>query len=231
MSRAKRFLLKGLMLALGLALASSLAAPASAQRGRRAPDFHVLDINGREIWLSKQLRGCGVVLYFFHSRCETCARLLPKLVEAHREFRDKGVVFIGIASFDDGVREFVARHGVPFSVVTEHAHAIEEAYKVTVEVPQNSPTYQMWVQDGSIEPGSKIWIHFPSSVVLISRNGIIQLGPEEWSLGSDGSLRRRRIDPRTAEIRPVAGPPTDVMSAVRAIVADKTCKVGRDVLP
>ena len=42
-------------------------APASAVRGT-APDFHVLDLAGREIWLSK-LKGCGVVLQFAASWC------------------------------------------------------------------------------------------------------------------------------------------------------------------
>lgn len=230
--------LKGVAFALSVALALSAAAPAVAQRGRKAPDFHVLDIDGREIWLSQQLKGCGVVLFFFDTRwCSDCPELARALVQAHQQLRDQGVVFIGFnddfENPEERAREFAAQNGVPFSIVTQHVDAIRSAYGIEVEVPKTHPIFKQEAARLLAEEGSTltaIYYSLTPGVVLVSPKGTIQLGAERWSI-RDGALKREVINRRTFDYVPVSAPPRDVISAIKTIAGSKTCKVGRDVLP
>ena len=107
-------------------------APASAVRGT-APDFHVLDLAGREIWLSK-LKGCGVVLQFAASWCGYCNEQAPALVKAHQEVRNKGVLFMVVNIYDDSDSDalsYASRHGITFPVIRNHSDAIARAYRVS----------------------------------------------------------------------------------------------------
>ncbi|MDW8395880.1 MAG: TlpA disulfide reductase family protein [Anaerolineae bacterium] len=123
---------KGIALALSALLVVTMGTPANAQRvGKTAPDFHAVDMDSREVWLSK-LKGCGAVVYFFASWCGPCRNMTPQLIEAHRALRDKGVIFIGInLDHDEGAaRSYIAQSGIPFSVIREHKDAIADAYQV-----------------------------------------------------------------------------------------------------
>ncbi len=231
--------LKGVAFALSVVLALSAAAPAAAQRGRKAPDFHVLDIDGREIWLSRQLKGCGVVLFFFEANpesCPECAELARALVQAHQQLRDQGVVFIGFnTDFEDPeerAREFAVQNEVPFSIVTQDVDAIVEAYGIQVEVPKTHPVYKREAERAAAAGeslGSLYYVLMPG-IVLVSPRGTIQLGPEQWYFIGD-FLLRQAINRRTFDYVPVSAPPYDVISAIKTIAGSKTCKVGRDVLP
>lgn len=124
---------KGIAFALSALLVLGVAAPADAQRaGQTAPDFQAMDMSSREVQLSK-LRGCGAVVFFFASWCGPCRQMTPKIIEAHRALRNKGVVFIGInLDYDEGAaHSYIAESGIPFSVIREHKDAIAKAYRVT----------------------------------------------------------------------------------------------------
>jgi peroxiredoxin len=110
----------------------SFVTPASALRGV-APDFQALDLAGREIQLSK-LRGCGVVIQFAASWCGFCIQQAPRLVEAHRQTRSKGVLFMVVNIYDDSdddARSYASQHGITFPVIRNHGDAIAKAYRVS----------------------------------------------------------------------------------------------------
>lgn len=133
MNRFSRFPFdKGLLVALSLAVALAAATPAFAQRASPAPDFQALDMSGRAVQLS-ELKGCGVVLYFFATWCPYCEQMTPSVVAAHRALRNRGVVFVGVNIWDEDegkVNAYAARHGIPFSIVRQHGDAIADAYRV-----------------------------------------------------------------------------------------------------
>ncbi|MCS7055128.1 MAG: TlpA family protein disulfide reductase [Thermoflexales bacterium] len=111
------------------------ARPGEAQSP--AADFQSVDLQGRAVQLSN-LKGCGVVLYFFASWCPYCERQTPAIVSAHKQLRKRGVVFIGVNLYDDSeeaVREFMARHGISFSTIMDREAAIANLYRVE-GVPQ-----------------------------------------------------------------------------------------------
>lgn len=72
--------------------------------GRPAPDFKALDMNGREISLSK-LRGQYVLLDFWGTWCGPCIKLIPETKEAYKKYKGKGVQFVGVAYDKETDRE------------------------------------------------------------------------------------------------------------------------------
>lgn len=64
-----------------------------------APDFSLKDVNGKDIALS-QFKGRIVVLDFWATWCPPCRMSIPELVGLQKEFRDQGLVIIGV-SLDD----------------------------------------------------------------------------------------------------------------------------------
>ena len=63
--------------------------------GSPAPDFSLLDLEGKEVKLS-QLKGKAVLLNFWASWCVPCRSEMPSIELLHREFTDKGLVVLGI---------------------------------------------------------------------------------------------------------------------------------------
>ncbi len=83
---------------LGWAVANN--APATAGSGARrvgrvAPDFTITSFDGARFRLSEQ-RGKVVVINFWASWCIPCRDEAPFLERAWREYKDKGVVFVGV---------------------------------------------------------------------------------------------------------------------------------------
>lgn len=68
------------------------------KKGEIAPDFTVLDPNGKELKLS-DLRGKLVLLDFWASWCLPCRMASPELVEAYAEYQKEGFEIFSI-SFD-----------------------------------------------------------------------------------------------------------------------------------
>jgi len=82
-------------------------------------ELRLKSIDGQHVRLS-DTRGKVVVLNFWATWCAPCAAEMPMLVQAEKDYRSKGVVFI-VASVDDrktkkNVRDFVRKYNVGFSV-------------------------------------------------------------------------------------------------------------------
>jgi len=67
--------------------------------GPVAPDFSLPDLSGKMNSL-KQFRGKIVLLDFWATWCPPCRTAIPELVGIQKEYRDKGIVILGI-SLDD----------------------------------------------------------------------------------------------------------------------------------
>ncbi len=81
-------------------------------------DLPVLGEEGESISLAS-LRGKAVVLNFWASWCEPCKDEAPLLEEVWQEYRDRGVVVLGVNAqdFTSDARGFVERYGVTYPVV------------------------------------------------------------------------------------------------------------------
>lgn len=224
-SKIVSFSYKGITFVLSLVLALTIAAPATAQQVRKAPDFETRDLEGREIVYSQQLSECGVLLFFFDPDCGSCHALMAKLAEVYPTFRDQGVVFIGVPLTEemDKVRGFANQYGNPFSIVAEQQIEIARKYGTWVTAPKSHPEYQKLLREGKITEKVSLVIPFATSVVLISPKGTISLGPEQWFVQSDGRIDRRRIDTKKAITRPVLRAPRTIPDAIKLIAGSKRC--------
>lgn len=88
--------LLGILAILGFSLARASAG--QVERGA-APDFELTTFDGQLIRLSDQ-RGKVVVINFWASWCIPCRNEAPVLEATWRDYRDRGVVFIGVDYLD-----------------------------------------------------------------------------------------------------------------------------------
>ena len=111
MNRSRLRLSLAIALLIGAAFAAGglltvLRAPRGPQAERpseplgAAPDFRLRDFDGRMVALS-DFRGKAVVLNFWASWCTPCREEMPILERLWQEFRDQGLVVLGIAVLDD----------------------------------------------------------------------------------------------------------------------------------
>jgi thiol-disulfide isomerase/thioredoxin len=109
-------MLRVALFACGAALV--LSAPCVSMDGPRAV-LVLKDASGERVRLS-DYRGKIVVLNFWATWCAPCRDEIPYFVELEKEYRSRGVVFIG-ASLDDErtsrqIPDYLARYGVKYPV-------------------------------------------------------------------------------------------------------------------
>lgn len=63
--------------------------------GKKAPDFTLTTLDGKSVTLSK-LKGKVVMLDFWASWCGPCRRSMPHLQQTFDQYKDKGLVIVGI---------------------------------------------------------------------------------------------------------------------------------------
>jgi len=129
------------------------------QTEQMAPDFNVTDQFGNMISLSK-LRGKIVLLDFWGVWCGPCRRKLPHTQKMHDEFKDKGLVVIGIHSAfrTEKTAAFLTENNYTFPTGIDPGH-IAKDYAVT-----GWPTYYLIDKKGRLAWGPK---HAPPSEKLI----------------------------------------------------------------
>ncbi|MFE9694539.1 TlpA family protein disulfide reductase [Micromonospora sp. NPDC005806] len=117
------------LLATGLGRDSSVAA--SPLIGHTAPDFTLAQLDGPPVTLS-QLRGQVVVLNFWASWCKECHTEQSALNETWQQFRDSGVVLIGVNFQDTRIdaRNYVRTAGISYPVVEDSDSRTALAYGV-----------------------------------------------------------------------------------------------------
>ena len=106
-----------------------------------APDFTVLDANGKRIHLSDNF-GKPIVINFWATWCPPCKRELPDFDKLCKEYGDK-VVFMMVNLTDgrrdtvDGTKNFVSKNGYTFPVYFDTEYNGADAYNVS-SIPQTT---------------------------------------------------------------------------------------------
>ena len=113
----------GLVLLAALSLGAPNAAAQAVGRGVAAPEIDLPTLDGKRARLS-ELRGHPVVITFWGTWCPPCREEFPELVAAQRQYRDAGLVVLGVNQRDQelstsAVQEFVNELGVDFTVALD----------------------------------------------------------------------------------------------------------------
>ena len=105
--------------------------------GRPAPDFTLADLDGNQVSLS-DFRGKAVFINFWASWCPPCRAEMPEIEAVHQEYKDKGVVVIGvdIAESEDTVRQYVQRGGYSWTFVMDTTGEVAGDYGI-MSIPTN----------------------------------------------------------------------------------------------
>jgi cytochrome c biogenesis protein CcmG/thiol:disulfide interchange protein DsbE len=83
------------------------------------------------------LRGQVVVINFWASSCDYCANEAPDLERAWQDYRDQGVVFVGVDYKDSDAegRKFIERYGITYPNGPDLDNRISDMY-VIVGMPE-----------------------------------------------------------------------------------------------
>lgn len=102
-----------------------------------APALTVTTINGQTIRLN-DLRGKVVLVNFWATSCSICLAEMPDLIRTYRQYRKRGLEIIAVAMpYDraDLIKQYVARHGLPFPVVWDSQGDVSRAFRDVIGTP------------------------------------------------------------------------------------------------
>lgn len=84
-----------------------------------APDFSLLNHDGETVQLSSY-RGHVIILDFWATWCGPCRQEIPGFVELYNQYRDKGLVIIGVSLDQQGwkaVKPFMQQFRINYPIV------------------------------------------------------------------------------------------------------------------
>ena len=87
--------------------------------GKAAPAFTLADATGKSIHLA-DYKGKVVLLDFWATWCSPCKIEIPWFMDFEREYKDKGLVVLGVSMDDDGwkvVNEYVAKMKMNYPIL------------------------------------------------------------------------------------------------------------------
>jgi peroxiredoxin/outer membrane lipoprotein-sorting protein len=95
-----------------------------------APDFDLKTLDGQRTKLS-DLRGHPVLLDFWATWCGPCRRELPSIAKLATEYKERGLVVLGVNDEGKGkARDFAAKNGLGFANLDDGDQKMYKSYRV-----------------------------------------------------------------------------------------------------
>jgi cytochrome c biogenesis protein CcmG/thiol:disulfide interchange protein DsbE len=119
----------GLLAMLGFALIRSQQGPINV--GDRIPDFSLTTFEG-QTYQTADLRGQVILINFWASWCIPCEEEAAELEQAHQEFRDRGVVFLGVNYVDTQPEAlaYLDRFGITYANGPDLGTEISQSFRM-----------------------------------------------------------------------------------------------------
>jgi thiol-disulfide isomerase/thioredoxin len=139
--------------------------------GAPAPDFRAVTLDAHPVPKGiADYRGEVVLLNLWATWCGPCEWEMPSIEALHRDFGPKGLKVVAVATDDPGfeqrVRDFVARKGLTFEILSEGTGKIETDYET-----RGIPATYLIGRDGIIRKrvaGASDW-NSPANRALIAQ--------------------------------------------------------------
>lgn len=102
------------------------------EEGYIAPDFTLKDLEGNTVNL-EDLRGKVVFINFWASWCPPCRAEMPEIEAVHQEYRDRGVVVLGvdISEPENTVRQYIQQGGFTWTILMDSTGEVARDYRIT----------------------------------------------------------------------------------------------------
>jgi len=148
----------------------SQGALATDRYGMQAPEFRARSIDGKEYRLSS-FRGRYILLDFWAVSCPPCRDAMPTLEAIHREYKDRGLLIIGIDVGEERqkVKTFLQKTPAPYPTLLDTASDVAKLFNVN-----SFPTFLL------IDPDGKI---------VDKRVGFLKAGPNSHDNIGESQLR------------------------------------------
>jgi len=106
-------------------------AAAQVGAGETAPDFTVQTFDGQTVKLS-DLHGKVVLVNFWASWCVPCSQEAPDLENTWRQYKDRGVVFVGVDYVDTETeaRTYLTHFNISYPNGADLGTRISQAYRI-----------------------------------------------------------------------------------------------------
>ena len=136
--------------------------------GTPAPDFTLSNLEGKEVKLS-QFKGKAVLLNFWASWCVPCRSEMPAIELLHREYKDKGLVVLGIDDEEPQKQAaFLQKYGFSFASLVEPRKQASNLYSVG-----GIPTTVLIDQQGRIKAYDQDTASYESLRASLQEMGIL----------------------------------------------------------
>jgi len=122
-------LLLGLLAILGLGLVRTQQGPVGV--GATVPDFSLTTFDGETVDI-RDLRGQVVVINFWASWCKPCEQEAAELEQAYQQYKDQGVVFLGVdyVDTDREAKAYLEKFGVTYPNGPDLGTRISQAFRI-----------------------------------------------------------------------------------------------------
>ena len=135
-----------LLLALQLGGCSSREAAAACAGNECLPDVKYIDTTGAA-YTPDSLKGKVVVVNFWATWCSPCKKEIPDLSKLYKQYRDKGVVMLGVLTSDNpsemDLLNFQSDYDMEYPVVRQSSDIL-----VSYDYPQALPTTFIFDRSG-----------------------------------------------------------------------------------
>jgi peroxiredoxin len=128
---------------------SAIAAGVCNAKKKPAPlDFTLKDMHGKDVKLA-DFKGKVIMLNFWATWCGPCQYEIPMFVQLQEQYRNQGVVFLGVSVDDDpgdALQQFAQTKHMNYPVLIGKDNEIQEAYGPLFGIP----TTMLISRDGTI---------------------------------------------------------------------------------